>query len=221
MNPASEQRGAWADPAGSPEDRRPEPRGSSTGPVLTPAEAHAVFRAVLDALARPGTVQRLPRVGAAPPVLLPVLALATLDTPVALLGDEPDGRWRARVRLATAAPSAAVPRARLVAALRSPAPTDVAGLARGSAQAPEDAALAAVVIGGVDGGPDAYELRGPGVDQVVTVALRGWDWPLHAARAEATAEFPAGPDLLLVAPDGRLVGLPRTTHATPTRGTDG
>ncbi|MGQ0574936.1 MAG: phosphonate C-P lyase system protein PhnH [Pseudonocardia sp.] len=183
--------------------------------VLTPDGAHAVFRAVLAALARPGTVAQLPPADC-PAALLPALALATLDTPVALLGDEPGGRWRERVRLATSAPAADAGRARFVAALRPPTAAELAGVARGSAQAPEDAALVTVGVSDVEGGTPAYELRGPGVDGVARFAPHGWDEDLHRARDEATASFPAGPDLLLVAPDGRVIGLPRTTRATPT-----
>lgn len=201
--------------AGSQSVPSPEQRGSLTRPVLTPADAHAVFRAVLDALARPGTLHRLPEGSGQPPALLPVLALATLDTPVALLGDSPDGRWREQIRLITSAPHAGAGAARLLAALRPLVPAEIVGLARGSAEAPEDGALASVAVASVDGGEQAYELRGPGVDGVITIAPRGWDGPLHAARAEATTAFPAGPDLLLVAPDGRFFGLPRSTHATP------
>lgn len=188
---------------------------------LTPDDAQRVFRTVLAALARPGIPQRLPSLPHAaslPPALLPVLALATLDTPVALFGDEPDARWRELVRTATSAPLVEPALARLVAALRAPTPAELAELQRGSAAAPEDAVLASVAVEGVDGGEHPVQLSGPGVDGTLTVAPRGVDEPLLAARAEAVANFPTGVDIVLVAADGRVVGLPRSTRVTPAGG---
>lgn len=185
---------------------------------LTQAEAQRVFRAVLAALARPGTVQQLPELPEhpeLPPALLPVLALATLDTPVALLGDEPDGQWRELVRTAAGAPAAELTHARLVAALRPLTPAELSSLSRGSAAAPEDAALVSVAVDGLDGGAHPMRLFGPGVDGVVTFAPRVWDEPLRQARDESVAEFPAGVDLLLVGADARVLGLPRSTRVAP------
>ncbi len=188
---------------------------------LTPDEARRVFRAVLAAFARPGTAQQLPVVPAAavslaalPPALLPVLALATLDTRVALLGDESDGRWRELVRIATSAPAAEPASARLVAALRPPTLGELSALPRGTAAAPEDGALISVAVDSVDGGELPVRLSGPGVDGATAIAPRGWVVPLRPARA--VAGFPAGVDVLLVATDGRVVGLPRSTRVTPT-----
>src|SRR6202000_714235 len=59
--------------------------------ALTPGGAQAVFRATLDALARPGTVQRLPTPADQPPgahvprALLRLLALADLSTPACVV----------------------------------------------------------------------------------------------------------------------------------------
>ena len=69
---------------------------------LSPTGAQLVFRAVLDALARPGTIHRLPSASAeplaarVPAALLPVLALADLTT----------ARQRWRWRPSTPPPSA-------------------------------------------------------------------------------------------------------------------
>ncbi len=177
-------------------------------PVLDGDTAQRAFRAVLDALARPGVPAALPALDL-PTALLPVLALADLDTPVCVLGDSAAGTWTRALATATAAPSSPLGAARLVAALRPLATGELAVVRTGSAAAPEEAALVVLAVPALDGGP-ALTLSGPGVPGRRAVTPRGLPSDLVAARA-ATA-FPAGPDLLLVAPDGSVLGLPRSTR---------
>ena len=70
---------------------------------LSSDDSQRIFRAVLDALARPGTLGRLPSVPGYPAALLPLLALADLSTPACVLHDD-DG-WPGTVRALTSAPS--------------------------------------------------------------------------------------------------------------------
>ena len=195
--------------------------------ALTPGGAQAVFRATLDALARPGTVKRLPAVageplaGRVPAVLLPLLALADRSTPVCVVGDEA-GAWDELVRVGTSAPRTALSDARLVAALRPLATDELAGLRTGTAIAPEDGALACLAVAGiaiVDGadgiagasGGTRLLLSGPGVPGNRAIIVTGLPAGFAAARRRLVAGFPAGADLLLIAPDGAVTGLPRTT----------
>jgi alpha-D-ribose 1-methylphosphonate 5-triphosphate synthase subunit PhnH len=178
-------------------------------PVLDADTAQRTFRAVLDALARPGVPAALPRADDRPAALLPVLALADLDTPVCVLGDTPHGTWADALTTATSAPVAPLGAARLVTALRPLAPGELTTVRTGSAAAPEDAALVVLAVPALDGGT-ALRLSGPGVPGTRTVGPRGCPVDLVAART-ATA-FPAGPDLLLVDPDGAVLGLPRSTR---------
>jgi alpha-D-ribose 1-methylphosphonate 5-triphosphate synthase subunit PhnH len=177
--------------------------------VLGADTAQRAFRAALDALARPGVPAMLPTAGDMPAAMLPVLALADLDTPVCVLGDTSDGTWAGALATATSAPAAPLGAARLVAALRPLAPGELAAVRAGSAAAPEEAALVALAVPALDGGP-ALALSGPGVPGRRTVTPRGLPTDLITARA--TTAFPAGPDLLLVAPDGAVLGLPRSTR---------
>ncbi|TQM03070.1 phosphonate C-P lyase system protein PhnH [Pseudonocardia kunmingensis] len=180
-------------------------------PVLDPDTAQRAFRAVLDALARPGVPAALPPAGDVPAALLPVLALADLDTGVCVLGDT-GGAWADALTTATSAPAAPLAAARLVAALRPLAAGELATVRTGSAAAPEDAALVALAVPDMNGGP-ALRLSGPGVPDTRTVAPRGLPPDLVTARSGAA--FPAGADLLLVSPDGTVLGLPRTTVIEP------
>jgi alpha-D-ribose 1-methylphosphonate 5-triphosphate synthase subunit PhnH len=216
--------------------------------ALTPEGTQAVFRVTLDALARPGTVRRLPTAeveplaGHVPAALLPLLALADLSTRVCVVGDEagPGGDGGALaalneiVRVATNAPRSALEDARLVAALRPLGPAELASLRVGTAAAPEDGALACLAVTGVAAADDPasiasdgndndnnndndngtrllLRLSGPGVPGSRAIVVTGLPAGFAAARGELVGGFPAGADLLLIAPDGAVAGLPRTT----------
>jgi alpha-D-ribose 1-methylphosphonate 5-triphosphate synthase subunit PhnH len=188
---------------------------------LSPAHSQQVFRAVMDALARPGTVHRLPGDLDAPPALLPVLALADLGTPACVLAEP--GQWAGVVRAMTSAPAAALAQARLVAALRPVTGAELASLRTGTAGAPEDGALASLSVTDLrslpDGGTPAeaagdsrrLRLSGPGIPGTRDLLVTGLPPDFVAVRRELASAFPAGCDLLLVSPDGNLTGLPRTT----------
>ncbi|WP_433871591.1 phosphonate C-P lyase system protein PhnH [Saccharopolyspora sp. CA-218241] len=169
--------------------------------ALAPRQNQLVFRAVLDALSRPGEVTRLPETPF-PAVLLPVLALSGLETPVHVARSE----WADPVRAVTGAPLVERERAAL-AALDEP---DLSGLPVGSAAAPERGALVALAADGFDDGP-ALRLSGPGVDGSREVRIAGLPADF-AERRRAAADFPAGRDLLLVTRSGAVLGLPRSTR---------
>lgn len=174
--------------------------------TLRPDESRQVFRAVLDALSHPGRIVGLPaeRLADTPAVLLPVLALADLGTAVTVL-DDGEG-WGDVVSVVTSAPSAPAERARFVTATRTMTADELRTVCRGSAFAPEDGALVCLPVSEIDG--DDWVLSGPGVRGSALVS--GVDGLLQA-RAEAVAGFPAGIDLLLITPDGRMTGIARTT----------
>jgi alpha-D-ribose 1-methylphosphonate 5-triphosphate synthase subunit PhnH len=189
-----------------------DPTLRSPAAALPPAVSHRVFRAVLDALARPGEPARLPATSVPPAVLLPMLALADLGTGIHVL-DRPDAPigWADAVATATSAPVVALERARLAGALRPITPAEVGALCRGSALAPEEAALLAVPVTDLAGGPARWVLSGPGVPGRRTIAPSGVPAGFLTARAAAVHRYPTGIDVLLVTPDGRLLGLPRGT----------
>jgi alpha-D-ribose 1-methylphosphonate 5-triphosphate synthase subunit PhnH len=82
---------------------------------------------------------------------------------------------------------------------------------------------------GGDGGPDGdggdgdggsaigdgerlwLRLSGPGVPGTRAIIVTGLPAGFAAARRRLVAGFPAGADVLLIAPDGAMTGLPRTT----------
>lgn len=195
-----------------------EPAVLSPATALPTAVSRQVFRAVLDALARPGRPARLPvapgsGVARRPPAaLLPILALADLGTGIHVL-DHPDAptSWVDALATATSAPVVTLERARLVGALRPITPAEVGALSRGTALAPEEAALLTVAVTDLTGGPARWVLSGPGVPGRRAISPSGVPAGFLAARAAAVHRYPTGTDVLLVAPDGGLLGLPRST----------
>jgi alpha-D-ribose 1-methylphosphonate 5-triphosphate synthase subunit PhnH len=187
---------------------------------LSAERSQLVFRAVLDALARPGTIHQLPAAGGAqpvPPALMPMLALADLSTTVCVLADDPS--LARAVRAATLAPIAGLAHAQLVAALRPLDDGELGQLRTGTAAAPEHGALACLAVrclqpGTAGGqGPDSQVLRlaGPGVPGARELRVTGLPPDFVAGRRRLVAGHPAGADLLMIAPGGELAGLPRTT----------
>ncbi|MFD4294725.1 phosphonate C-P lyase system protein PhnH [Rhodococcus sp. NPDC058532] len=173
---------------------------------LNPDQSQQVYRAMLDAFARPGLPVSLPDT-AFPAALLPMLALADLETSAHLLGAED---WAAVVAVATGAPITALGDARLVTSLRCPTELELGSVTAGMALRPESGATVVCAVEALTGG-EVVRLTGPGVRHVVECAPIGFDTALWSVRGRLVSGFPAGIDLLLVAPDGAAVGIPRTT----------
>jgi alpha-D-ribose 1-methylphosphonate 5-triphosphate synthase subunit PhnH len=175
---------------------------------LEPEAAQQVFRAVLNAFSRPGLPQALPAAGF-PPALLPALALADLETGVAVLEGD-DTEWREVLAVATGAPESPADSARFVTVLRQVTPGDLLSAARGTALAPESAATVICAVRSLTGGT-TVTLTGPGIRGTEVIAPLDLDENHWHARNEAASSFPAGIDVLLVADGGTVLGVPRTT----------
>ncbi|OBF38095.1 phosphonate C-P lyase system protein PhnH [Mycobacterium sp. ACS1612] len=183
--------------------------------ALHPTDTQQVFRAVLEALARPGSAMMLPDdpLKTLAPAITPIFALADLGTGVCVL-EHADDRWSEAVTTATGAPLWPAELARLVAVLRPVTEADVRDFARGTAADPSAAALVCIAVPEVHGGPRRWRLSGPGIAGETTLSPVGLPPGFVTARAEAVAGYPAGIDVLLITGDGRVVGLPRTTSIT-------
>jgi alpha-D-ribose 1-methylphosphonate 5-triphosphate synthase subunit PhnH len=183
--------------------------------ALHPVDSQQVFRAVLEALARPGTAMALPDgpLRTIAPAVVPVFALADLGTGVCVL-EHADDRWGDVVTTATNAPLWPAELARLVAAVRPVTEDEIRDFTRGTTAAPGTAALVSLSVPDVHGGARRWRMTGPGIDGETTLSPVGLAPGFVAARADAVAGYPAGIDVLLVTRDGRVVGLPRTTTIT-------
>jgi alpha-D-ribose 1-methylphosphonate 5-triphosphate synthase subunit PhnH len=181
--------------------------------------AQIVFRAIMDALANPGRQQTLDHALTAPAGLPPELAAVALtlcdhDTLLwldpSLLENETIVSW---LRFHTAAPLTTDPgRAQfaLVADLSSLPPLE--RFALGTDEYPDRSTTIALALPALSGGAD-LTLRGPGINDHWHIAPAGLPADFVAQWTANRNLFPRGIDLLLAA-EGQLIGLPRSTRIT-------
>ena len=174
--------------------------------------AQSTFRSVMDAMARPGSVQRIAAVSGAPsPMMRGTAAIAlTLfdhDTPVwldpALAASEAVAGW---LRFHTGVPLVADPAAAQFALATGPEQLpDLSAFAQGSDEYPDRSTTIIVAPGAAT----RWRLTGPGIRGSLVAEL-GLPDPAFATQwQDNRGRFPRGIDLLL-AGDDHVVGLPRT-----------
>jgi alpha-D-ribose 1-methylphosphonate 5-triphosphate synthase subunit PhnH len=181
--------------------------------------AQSTFRAVMDAMARPGSVQRIRAAAGMPtPMMHGTAAIAlTLfdhDTPVWLdsaMSATPDvAKW---LKFHTSAPVIADPAASSFAVIgdaHNLPPLD--RFALGSNEYPDRSTTVILQVESLGAGR-AYELRGPGIDGVATLQATIKPGDLFERLRINEALFPRGIDMVLVA-DEAIVAIPRTTRVT-------
>lgn len=184
--------------------------------------AQQTFRAVMNALARPGTLQPVDGLAEAPAPLSPVagavaVALADYETPLWLdapLAAAPEvAAWLA---FHTGARTGAAP-AEAAFALAS-APTglpDLAGFALGSDIYPDRSTTLILQVEAFtgEGASTRLHLAGPGIRGHATLAVAGLPADIVERLAANQALFPRGVDLILAGP-AAVAALPRTTRVT-------
>jgi alpha-D-ribose 1-methylphosphonate 5-triphosphate synthase subunit PhnH len=188
--------------------------GGFAEPVL---DAQRGFRAMMNALANPGAIQKLDPMPVPPAPLTAELALVALtlcdhDSPLwldeQLIGSTAVSAW---LRFHTGAPLVSEPIAAdfaLVAAASNLLPLN--RFALGTDQYPDRSTTIAMALPSLLGGT-VLTLRGPGIKDEATIAPVGLPGDFLAQWLENSELFPRGIDLLLVA-DGEVIGLPRTTR---------
>ena len=188
--------------------------GGFADPVFN---AQTVFRAVMDAMARPGSVQPLPAF-ARPPAPLSAtagaiaLALCDNDTPLWL---DPALQASAAVKswlgFHTGAPLANTPADAHFALIANPAEmAALDGFSQGTQDYPDRSTTLILQVGNfVSGAP--LLLEGPGIEKTATIAPA--QMPRHFVEQwkQNISRFPRGVDIILAAPDG-VACLPRTTR---------
>lgn len=188
--------------------------GGFADPVL---DAQRGFRALMDALADPGTKRPLD-LGLIPPAPLTqelaavALTICDHESPLWLdsrLSDSTAVRdW---LKFHAGAPLVDDPALAHFALV-----TDAGNLpalnsfALGTDQYPDRATTIVMALPALEGGPRLV-LRGPGIKDRRTISPFGLPGDFVAQWLENREQFPRGVDLLLVA-DGTVIGLPRTTR---------
>lgn len=184
-------------------------------------DTQAVFRTLLNALSRPGTIETIetplpaadaaadgtPRAGLA--AFAALLALADYATPIWLA--QPDAALAAALRFHADAPLAATPRDAAFAYVHDAAalpPLDA--FACGTDESPEHSATVFVRVDALMGGAP-LTLSGPGIETTQTFAPVGLPERFWQERAALAPLFPCGIDFYFVC-GAQIVGLPRTTR---------
>lgn len=190
--------------------------GGFANPVL---DAQSVFRALMDAMARPGSIARID-LSMAPPAPLESVAgavacaLIDADTPYWLDGPLDNEAQRSWLAFHTGArPAASMPEAVfvLVAAPSSTPPFE--RFAQGSQEYPDRSATLVLQLEGLEGGVP-LTFRGPGIKDRVTIAPRGLPADFAAQWHANRNRFPCGVDLILAAGNA-LACLPRSARLIP------
>jgi alpha-D-ribose 1-methylphosphonate 5-triphosphate synthase subunit PhnH len=188
--------------------------GGFTNPVF---DAQAIFRAVMDAMARPGTVQRAKAETQPPQPLSPVAAAVALtlcdhDTPLwldpALKQTQAVASW---LGFHTGVPLADTPADAHFALVADPAGLiALENFAQGTQEYPDRSTTLILQVASLSAG-DGLMLEGPGIDGSTSFAPT--PLPRHFVEQwkQNRARFPRGVDLVVAAPEG-IACLPRTTR---------
>ena len=176
-------------------------------------DAQIAFRAVLDALSRPGRPFAVgqPVPGLALGAAMAHVLLALTDGDTAVWWQPADLAAASWLRFHTGARQAALPADAAFAVLTSAAGLPpLAAFAAGSAEAPERSATLLLEVTSLDAGP-AVEWRGPGIQETQTVRLAGLPDDFWVQWQANHASFPQGVDIVFTCA-GVALGLPRTTR---------
>ena len=189
-----------------------EQRPPSQGVVA--AMEQRAFRALLDSMARPGTVSQLPAPRAADGVWGGALIVlqCLLDHEVTFCVEAADRYPQEQILRRTGARSAPLGDAGFVLADAEHAAVAIAGAREGDLEEPERSATVVVGVGTVGTGPLGVVLTGPGIATVATLELGGVEVGVLRAIAQRNAAFPTGIDAIFVDPEGRVACLPRSTR---------
>ncbi len=175
-----------------------------TDPVIG---AQACFRAVVDAMARPGLVKTVPPVSAPAPLCDAAAAvlLTLVDHETSLWLDPDAAGARTWIGFHTGAPPEAAAQAMFAMALSLP---DLAELPNGSDEMPETSASVILQVKSLAAG-QRYWLDGPGLREPTELLVDGLPDDFATIWQRNHAQFPRGIDLILCAGDC-LAALPRS-----------
>lgn len=182
-----------------------------TGGFADPSrDAARAFRAVMEAMARPGLIATLAGAvapaPASPAAATLLLTLCDAETPLFLAGAHDCASLRDWVAFHIGAPLVGPDRAMF--ALGSwQALLPLSDYPQGTADYPDRSATLIVEMDALR--PDGARLTGPGIRDAAALSL-----PDPAAHAANRALFPLGLDMFFAAGD-RLAALPRTTQVEP------
>jgi alpha-D-ribose 1-methylphosphonate 5-triphosphate synthase subunit PhnH len=177
-------------------------------PVLL---GHAVYRPLLQAMSRPGTVWRLPAEARSRPLVALLGAIADREVAfhVAAADDAALGR---EIAWATGARPAALEEADFVIFPWAESVGRALRARRGTLEYPDGGATLVYVIRRCAPEGGRAVLRGPGIRDAARPALEGLDPRELGWLREANAAFPLGVDAIFLDSDAQVICIPRSTR---------
>jgi alpha-D-ribose 1-methylphosphonate 5-triphosphate synthase subunit PhnH len=181
-----------------------------TNPV---GDAQACFRAVLDAMAHPGRIVRMPdavphEIPLGPAAASVALSLCDIDTPIWL--DEASSAAGSYLTFHCGAPLAETPAAAAFAFVADAATLPpLLSFSLGSDDYPERATTLVIEVAGISN-KGGLIVRGPGILSEMQLSVAGLPERFWSERAALAELFPRGLDILFTC-GSTLVALPRST----------
>lgn len=199
-------------------------------------DAQEHYRILLDAMARPGKINILPRLllsvpvatqGAITPIFTDAAALigfALLNSDVSFYVDGPGADLVTRYLIVnTSARPAELEEADFVFSSGHVSAVLIEAMKKGSLPYPEEGATLVASVGALatepsglgtgNAGSDlALTLQGPGIADKQTFYVHGLNATLVEALQQSNMEFPLGIDLILTDGDGRVACIPRSSR---------
>lgn len=181
---------------------------------VTADQEQRAFRALLDAMSRPGTIHTLPAARPADGVWGSALVImqCLLDHEVTFAVEADDRSVHEQILRRTGARSAALAAAGYVLSDAAHAVDVIEMVSEGYFEEPERSATVVVRVDAVGSGPLRAVLSGPGIQTVQPLEIEGLDAAALRALVERNAVYPTGIDTILVDPQGRVACLPRSTR---------
>lgn len=177
-------------------------------PVL---DAQSAFRAVLEAMSRPGRIASIDRPPEAPAPLMPaaaaaLLTLADIDTPVWSDAGERVAAW---LGFHAGCPIVPAPRAARFALATGAVPM-LDALDPGTEEEPQLSATLILQVAALEAG-SGWHLTGPGIEHAHHLRVTGLPEDFLTQWRAQRRHFPCGVDVILCA-GTRLAALPRTVQ---------
>ena len=179
-------------------------------------DAQRVFRAVLDAMARPGIVVDLAATIPAPAPLDPatvavLMTLADFETPVWLDGRATNAAVTEHLRFHCGCPLTDAPTDAVFALVAEPATMPpLAAFAQGTEEYPDRSATIIVQVPSITA-DSGWTLTGPGIRDHAHLGIGGLPPAFAGWLRDNQAGFPLGVDLIFTC-GSRIAALPRSTR---------
>ena len=172
------------------------------------------FRALLDAMSRPGTIHTLPEARATDGVWGSALVVmqGLLDHEVTFAVEADDRSVHEQILRRTGARSDVLAGADYVLTDAAHAVEVIEMVSEGYLEEPERSATVVVRVDAIGSGALRASLSGPGIESVQPLSLDGLDVAALHALIERNVVYPTGIDIVLVDPQGRIACLPRSTR---------